>query len=239
MNNLLSYLDDETVDYYKWLSQYGLFTYEQKIISSYFPKGASVLDIGCGVGRTTIGLNSVGFQVHGIDYSETMIKKAEENYPDIVFSVQNVLDLEFPDHSFDCAIFSFNGLMLVGAYTERLRALSEIMRVIRKDGVFFFTTPFLDNKVDGEYWRGKIAEYGKELSKFTDSELLSLGDEITDEGRLSFQLHVPFISEIHKMIAESNFEIVFEGRRLDLFPEEKAEDELDDNYIWVVKHGKV
>ena len=66
MNNLLSYLDDETVDYYKWLSQYGLFTYEQKIISSYFPKGASVLDIGCGVGRTTIGLNSLGFQVQGI-----------------------------------------------------------------------------------------------------------------------------------------------------------------------------
>lgn len=129
MNNLLSYLDNETVDYYKWLSQYGLFTYEQKIINSYFPKGSLVLDIGCGAGRTTVGLHSLGFQVRGIDYSETMIEKAKENYPDLVFSVQNVLDLEFPDNSFDCAIFSFNGLMLVGEYTDRLKALSEIMRV--------------------------------------------------------------------------------------------------------------
>ncbi|MBR5363931.1 MAG: class I SAM-dependent methyltransferase [Oscillospiraceae bacterium] len=239
MNNLQSYLDNETIEYYKWLSQFGLFTYEQSIIASYFPKGSLVLDVGCGTGRTTLGLKSLGYRVHGIDYSDKMISKAIENLPSTAFSVQNVLALEFPDNSFDCALFSFNGLMLVGSYSDRLKAMSEIMRVVRRDGVFFFTTPFLDNKVNGEYWGEKIAKFGKQLSAFSEEELLLLGDEITDEGRISFQLHVPFISEIHKMIAESNCEIVFEGRRLNLFPEETAEDELDDNYIWVVKHGKV
>ena len=57
--------------------------------------------------------------------------------------------------------------------------------------------------------------------------------------REEYHFSYMYLSEIHKMIAESNCEIIFEGRRLDLFPEEKAEDELDDNYIWVVKHGKV
>lgn len=239
MNNLQSYLDHETVEYYNWLSKYGLFIYEKTIVDSFFPSGSTVLDVGCGTGRTTMGLNTLGFQVCGIDYSNTMIEKAREQFPQLDFRIQNVLDLKFPDNTFDCALFSFNGLMLVGSYSDRRQALTEIMRVVRPNGVFFFTTPFLDNKISGEYWKSKIGEYKKDISNFSDDDLLSLGDEITDEGRIKFQLHVPFKSEIQRMITETNCSIVLEGRRLDLFPEEKAEDELDDNYIWVVKHGNI
>jgi len=40
------------------------------------PKGASILDVGCGTGRHSVALAQHGFAVTGIDLSEDMLKKA-------------------------------------------------------------------------------------------------------------------------------------------------------------------
>ncbi len=124
--------------------------------------------------------------------------------------------------------------MLLETYADRKAAMFEIRRVLKRYGVFFFTTPYLDNKISKGYWAEKVKEYGKPLEIFTFEERLELGDDITEEGDCEFHLHIPFVNEIQEMITGCGFDILYKGRRLDCFQEESLEDELDDNYLWVV-----
>jgi ubiquinone/menaquinone biosynthesis C-methylase UbiE len=181
----------------------------------------------------------MGYDAIGIDYSSRMIEVAKSINPEIEYYVRDVRYMDCPDRSFDYALFSFNGLILLETYKERVIALQEINRVLKPEGMLFFTTPFLDNKLTLNYWEEKIKQYGKPLDKFTKEELIELGNEVIDERDIKFHIHIPFISEIQEMLHECDFITLFAGRRLDVFPEEKIEDELDDNYLWVVMKSNV
>ena len=63
--------------------------------------GARVLDVGCAMGYYSAILSSLGYDVTGIDISETGIRKAREQYPDICFEVQDATALPYPPGSFD------------------------------------------------------------------------------------------------------------------------------------------
>ena len=60
-----------------------------------------------------------------------------------------------------------------------------------------------------------------------------LGDEQIEDYDSKFFFHVPFVSEVKRMLKEADMEILFSARRLDYSGIEKVEDELDDNYLWV------
>ena len=130
-------------------------------------------------------------------------------------------------------IVSFNGLMLIGTYEERLIAMKEIRRILKKNGSFIFTTPYLDNKVDKSYWIEKAETLDIDVHNMTCEQRLRLGDEELEDYSSVFFLHVPFITEVKKMAEEAGMEILFSARRLDYSGIEKMEDELDDNYLWV------
>ena len=232
MNNLDAYNNSQTVDYYGSFDDYGLFAFERKIIDKYFV-GKKVIDIGCGTGRTTYPLYNIGFDVVGVDYAKGMIDKAREKHPQVLFEVGDCLDLKYPDNMFDDALFSFNGIMLEKDYDKRVRMLEEIYRVLKQGGVLFFTTPYLDNKVNKGYWKEKINNEHIDLSNSNDR--MRLGEEITDEDGVEFYIHIPFCDEVEIMIDKVGFKCICKGSRLDDFGEETAEDELDDNYYWVVR----
>lgn len=231
-SNLASYNEKKTIDYYSKFDDYGLFSFERKVIEEYFV-GKTVIDIGCGAGRTTHPLYNMGFDVIGIDYSEGMIENARQKYPHIRFEVGNCADMRFGDESFDNAIFSFNGIMLERDYAVRLKMFSEIHRVLQSEGIFFFTTPYMDNKVNRAYWSGKAEKERLDLSVKRDRMLL--GDDVTDEDGVNFYLHIPFCEEIEEVLSMTGFTLLKKGSRIDDFGEEKAEEELDDNYYWVVR----
>ena len=69
------------------------------------PKGGRVLDLGCGTGFYTSIFKAMGFEVAGIDISESGIAKARELHPGVPFFVDDATDLHFPAESFDL-IFS-------------------------------------------------------------------------------------------------------------------------------------
>ena len=112
---------------------------EEKIIKKFF-KGKKVLDIGCGVGRTTINLINKGYDVIGIDYSEKLIKRAKEKYPKIDFRVMDACDLNFEDNLFDIVFFSNNGLDYAYPYKRRIKAIKEAKRILKKGGVFIYSS---------------------------------------------------------------------------------------------------
>ena len=200
--------------------------------------GGKTLDIGCGAGRVTIPLHERGFQVVGIDYAEKMIDAARVLNEAIDYRVGNILSSQFADQEFDNVIFSFNGLMLIGTYTDRLSAMKEIRRIIKKTGNFIFTTPFLDNKVDKSYWAEKAETLNIRVNDMTWEQQLTLGDEYLEDYGNEFFLHVPFLTEVKKLVKEAGMEILFSARRLDYSGIEIMEDELDDNYLWVISCKK-
>jgi ubiquinone/menaquinone biosynthesis C-methylase UbiE len=105
-------------------------------------KGKKCLDIGCGGGRYSIAMSGFGAShVTGIDVSETGIPDARKRAADmgltnVEFMVGSVLDLPFPDNSFDCVVFS--GVLMITQHP--VQALKEIARVMKSGGMFYSLT---------------------------------------------------------------------------------------------------
>src|SRR5208337_2303048 len=53
----------------------------------------TALDVGCGVGRLSVFLQELGFQVVAADGREENIQEARRRYPEIVFRQVNVEDV--------------------------------------------------------------------------------------------------------------------------------------------------
>ncbi|MFR6018314.1 MAG: class I SAM-dependent methyltransferase [Paraclostridium sordellii] len=227
------YENDSIVSYYNEITgKFGLFKSEEIIISKYLNKKDKILDIGCGAGRTTIGIYKLGYKnIIGIDISNKMIEKAKQNFDNIRFEVADTINLPFDDNYFDSIIFPFNGLMLIPKLENRLKALKEIKRVLKKNGTFIFTTPYLDNKIDTDFWKKRIEILKIDLYEEEFGDLY-----IDDMGVKNIYIHVPFIQEVEKMLENSNLIIIDKIPRMDISLEAKyIEEELDDNIFWITK----
>lgn len=133
-NSVKKYLND---------TKAGLWKSEEILIDRYFKKNSSVLDIGCGAGRTTVPLFNKGYKVTGIDVTPKFIElakeSAEKNNTPIDYKVGDACSLEFPDNSFDNALFSFNGWSMIPTKEARFEAAKEIYRVLKPGGYYIFT----------------------------------------------------------------------------------------------------
>jgi ubiquinone/menaquinone biosynthesis C-methylase UbiE len=111
-----------------------------------------MLDVGVGAGRTTHYFGQLTKQYVGIDYSQKMIEECRRKFGNhqkkISFELCDVRSLQlFENSSFDFVLFSFNGLDNMN-HEDRLRALREIRRVIRKGGYFCFSTLNFRDRAD-------------------------------------------------------------------------------------------
>ena len=127
---------------------------EQNILTSFGDKikNMKMLDIGVGGGRTTIYFAKLAKEYVGIDYSDHMIEACKKRFSgegNISFKLADVRELrDFKDNDFDLVLFSFNGLDYIN-HQDRIKALKEIKRVLKKGGVFVFSSHNLNciNKV--------------------------------------------------------------------------------------------
>jgi ubiquinone/menaquinone biosynthesis C-methylase UbiE len=90
------------------------------------PSGRA-LDAACGTGRLTRMLVDHRHEVTGIDVSEAMLERARKNVPEATLRAGSLLDLPFPDASFDvvcCALALTHVLLLEPAIAELTRVLS-------------------------------------------------------------------------------------------------------------------
>jgi SAM-dependent methyltransferase len=98
------------------------------------PAGGSVLDLGCGAGVPSTRRLAEKFTVAGVDISEVQIGLARDNVPAAVFVCADVLDLAFPDASFDgvAAFYSISHI----PREDHPRVFSLVRRWLRPGGVF-------------------------------------------------------------------------------------------------------
>lgn len=103
-------------------------------------KGKKILDLGCGTGIYTKILKKRGAVVSGIDLSPKMIDIAKHHIKGVDFRVGSAYRLPYESGTFDMVLAS----LVIHYFSNLDKAFREIRRVLRKDGIFIFST---DNPV--------------------------------------------------------------------------------------------
>jgi ubiquinone/menaquinone biosynthesis C-methylase UbiE len=218
------YLSEHIVsEYAEAVDNIGLWDSEKIIFSKHLKKTDNIIDIGCGAGRTTIALKNLGYEnIHGVDLSKVMIeqaKKLSEKYNlEIDFKEGDATSLDFEDNVFDSAIFSFNGIMTIPTYDNRLTAMKEAFRVLKKGGIFIFTT----HERYGKHLEHKSHWDKQELlweESRQDSRLYEFGDIIFTKQGIECFVHIPDKAEVKKLIKDSGFRLVKSSLRSDICEE--------------------
>lgn len=106
----------------------------------YLPKGKlKILDIASAAGRDSGYLQSAGYDVTGIDYSNELIKIAKANFPNIKFVQGDFTELPFEKETFD-AVWCKAALVHLASQELVTKSLNEFYRVLKKDGYIFIQT---------------------------------------------------------------------------------------------------
>jgi len=135
------YSSDEITDKYIEDSEKGLTDKEERVVDRYFRgEAGTVLDLGCGTGRTTAALVEDDYDVVGVDLVESYVHQAKSLLTVPEFAVGDATALPFSDERFDAVLFSYNGIDHIAPEEERYRTLLEIRRTLKPDGVFAFST---------------------------------------------------------------------------------------------------
>lgn len=111
--------------------------------------GARVLDAPCGFGRHSIELSRLGYQVTGVDFSETELERARaaarEAGVSPTFVCQDIRDMEFAGE-FDLAVNLFSSIGYFSDDEDRL-VLDRFWRAVKPGGVFVLDTRNRDQLV--------------------------------------------------------------------------------------------
>ena len=103
-----------------------------------------VLELGVGVGRTIGFTSALTDDYRAIDYVPEMVATCRSMFPDLDITLGDARDLEaMPSGHFGLVTFAWNGIDAVSHF-DRARVLQEVRRVLRADGMFFFSTLNLD-----------------------------------------------------------------------------------------------
>ncbi|MER5212445.1 class I SAM-dependent methyltransferase [Streptomyces sp. NPDC002838] len=94
--------------------------------------GGEVADLGCGPGRVTAHLASLGLSVFGLDVSESMLTIARRENPGLRFVQGSMLDLDLPDGSLGGVVSWYSS---IHTPVDRLPSLfAEFRRVLAPGG---------------------------------------------------------------------------------------------------------
>jgi len=105
-----------------------------------------VLDVGVGAGRTARYLAPLARRYEGVDYSSVMVSYMKRAMPEISVRQADFRDLTmFADESFDF-IFATDNVIDALPHKDRIKALGEARRVLRRSGVLALSSHNIDYK---------------------------------------------------------------------------------------------
>ncbi|OBI45346.1 SAM-dependent methyltransferase [Mycobacterium kyorinense] len=110
---------------------------EARLVDAMAPRGARILDAGCGPGRLGGYLAAAGHQVVGVDVDPTLIEAAEQDHPGSRWLVGDLAELDLPARGitepFDL-IVSAGNVMTFLAPSTRVQVLGRLRAHLRAGG---------------------------------------------------------------------------------------------------------
>ena len=110
---------------------------EARFVDAMAPRGARILDAGCGPGRVGAALAALGHHVVGVDVDPELIAAAEHDHPGPTWLVGDLAELDLPSSGiadgFD-VILSVGNVMPFLAPSTRRSVLANLQRHLRPGG---------------------------------------------------------------------------------------------------------
>ena len=136
----------------------------------YLPEHASILDLGCGSGRDSLAFHQKGYQVEAIDYSESLVKKAQE-LTGLPVRHQSFYELD-EENKYD-GVWACASLL----HCERQKlpeVLSRILRALKAEGVLYMSFKYgsTDREKDGRNFTDLDEQQAHELLRGVPGFLL-------------------------------------------------------------------
>lgn len=96
---------------------------EARLVDAMVPRGARILDAGCGTGRVGGALAQAGHDVVGVDVDPVLIEAAEQDHPGPRWLVGDLAELDLPargvDTLFDVIVCAGNVMTFLAPSTRR------------------------------------------------------------------------------------------------------------------------
>ena len=128
-------------NYYQALQERESATFQGeywRMVQTYIPASAKLLDLGCGTGYSSQQLSMVGFEITGMDISSKFLGNASSKIGDkLHFAVGDALELPFADQSFD----GVSSYCMMEHVIDVAKAFGEIQRVLRPGGRLVIICP--------------------------------------------------------------------------------------------------
>ncbi|WP_017576331.1 class I SAM-dependent methyltransferase [Nocardiopsis kunsanensis] len=110
---------------------------EARLMDAMLPRGARVLDAGCGPGRLAGELHDRGHRAVGVDVDPALIEAARKDHPGPAYAVADLAGLDLAAHGigepFDAAVLAGNVMCFVAPDSET-DVLSSVARHVVADG---------------------------------------------------------------------------------------------------------
>lgn len=120
-------------------------------------KVKKVLDLGCGMGRHSIYLKEVGFDVTVCDISEKAVETTKKKFERLGYqldaSVCDMRELPFKNNTFDAVLCVWTAGH--GTLQDMKKHAAEMLRVVKEKGIIFIDYPSIE---DERYGIGKEIE---------------------------------------------------------------------------------
>lgn len=151
------------IEFSTWIENTGLIVAEKYLISKYLKPNLSSIEAGTNGGRILLGMQDIGFNnLAGFDYIPGLIERARERdiTKTIDFQVQDAIDLDYPDCSFDQIMYLQQILCTIENQEDRLKAIQESYRILKQGGVGLFSVLSFESRSS----QAIFASYYKYLS---------------------------------------------------------------------------
>ena len=163
---------------------------------------------------------------------ENAKKIAKKKKLKINYQVGDAAHLDFNDNTFDYALFSNQGWTQIPGVEKRKKALKEVRRVLKRNGIYIFTFhPRLWFTRYFFFWIWKsfkfyiIRNIGFKIEeetfgdRFFDRESSNFYDKeekryIHARYKTKQYIHIPSIKEVKKQVTETGFQILYLGNGL-------------------------
>ena len=125
----------------KFLSELDSKPFDRNILNRFcemLPEGSLIYDFGCGSGQTTKYIHDKNrHKIIGLDFSENTIRLAKQNFREIEFNVDDMLNSKMASGSAD-GILAFYAVVHF-TYIEIEQVLKEWLRLLKPNAISLFS----------------------------------------------------------------------------------------------------